>query len=821
MDQKHEIAIKFNNFREEESIMASQEASSELQIRLVERDMMADETMEEANVMYLDKGEDGKIFWDPSMAELDLMIQFKLVKGEASVGSISFPLASLFLPGDSFRQWFTIFDTFDDDEFDGDIGVSDDELPMINVGFQIREPDEDEDEDEDGQVEEQGGQRKEIPSGEEAREASTPQKGEEPEDSEEFTMHSSAQIYDKELEERDLDLQSEKNVPTLNETIKQREFSHSPSVDQLKLIGTSNSLLTNAQLGNNQPEQSIEELNLVEKGSPFRNSPEKVSFNTELSAVIKEPDLRNQSQFDSVYHHLKQSIPENQDVSPSKPLFEPGIAVFKKKVENTVIDGRDEESPRPQRPSQRSSSPQEMEQERQYQLPAKQTTAKKPQEVSPRSFRHSPARSQNQEVILLQQISELQKSNRQLSETMEKQITGQKSLKKEISQLKAKNSRLTQEKDELKQDLNSCQLESSEAQIEADSLRSQLERAQARVQSLESVQQGNDSQMSSIRKEVSSLKDINGKLRTKIQSLADELEEEMSNLTASNLEKDENLLQLRTQNAEFRKDYNAQRVSTQEVEEKLQIYKEEAQTRASELRMSHQAVRNLKIKVKDLEFQLLGITEVDHDALKDVQGTSVQNTLLQQIKTLNSSLNKKEYQLEQKDQRLKVLQEEVQNARKMRPSLKRNKSHNSGLVSPSKDSIGSVLSPQKARHLQKRVSALEEERESYRQDTIRLRIELEEAQDPSSKLRASKKFNKTSKGMTESVRLKKKTLGGPGGLGDGRRRGRGKRKKANKLESSPKAGNANKVLDHKIGEYFAQNYPDHSIEKISNGTLSS
>ncbi len=35
--------------------------------------------------------------------------------------------------GKTFKQWVTLFEEPEDDEYDGDFGVDDDELPMIAV----------------------------------------------------------------------------------------------------------------------------------------------------------------------------------------------------------------------------------------------------------------------------------------------------------------------------------------------------------------------------------------------------------------------------------------------------------------------------------------------------------------------------------------------------------------------------------------------------------------------------------------------------------------------------------------------------------------
>lgn len=72
------------------------------------------------------------------------MIQFRMLKNENYVGSISLSLAEIFTPKGNFSQFLTVFDTFDDDEFDGDVGVDDEDTPKIQVGFHFRELGDDE-----------------------------------------------------------------------------------------------------------------------------------------------------------------------------------------------------------------------------------------------------------------------------------------------------------------------------------------------------------------------------------------------------------------------------------------------------------------------------------------------------------------------------------------------------------------------------------------------------------------------------------------------------------------------------------------------------
>ena len=39
--------------------------------------------------------------------------------------------------GQDFVQWITLFDDQDDDEFDGDLGEDDEELPMVKTYFNL------------------------------------------------------------------------------------------------------------------------------------------------------------------------------------------------------------------------------------------------------------------------------------------------------------------------------------------------------------------------------------------------------------------------------------------------------------------------------------------------------------------------------------------------------------------------------------------------------------------------------------------------------------------------------------------------------------
>lgn len=68
--------------------------------------------------------------------------QFPLDESLPQVGTISlnveyFRNVAFSQYGDTFTQWITLFDDVDDDEFDGDLGEDDEELPMIKTTFRV------------------------------------------------------------------------------------------------------------------------------------------------------------------------------------------------------------------------------------------------------------------------------------------------------------------------------------------------------------------------------------------------------------------------------------------------------------------------------------------------------------------------------------------------------------------------------------------------------------------------------------------------------------------------------------------------------------
>jgi len=54
------------------------------------------------------------------------------------VGSISIPQEIFYMAGESkHKQWITLFDHLDDDEYDGEMGENDDEQPRICFTFDL------------------------------------------------------------------------------------------------------------------------------------------------------------------------------------------------------------------------------------------------------------------------------------------------------------------------------------------------------------------------------------------------------------------------------------------------------------------------------------------------------------------------------------------------------------------------------------------------------------------------------------------------------------------------------------------------------------
>ena len=61
-----------------------------------------------------------------------------LGEDEFHIGSITIPLAIIIEAGiGSYKNWITLFDHIDDDEYDGQLGINDDEDPRILVNFDL------------------------------------------------------------------------------------------------------------------------------------------------------------------------------------------------------------------------------------------------------------------------------------------------------------------------------------------------------------------------------------------------------------------------------------------------------------------------------------------------------------------------------------------------------------------------------------------------------------------------------------------------------------------------------------------------------------
>jgi hypothetical protein len=57
---------------------------------------------------------------------------------EVKVGSVSIPQELFMQYGDTkFRQWITLFDHIDDDEYDGDLCENDEEPPRVQFSFNV------------------------------------------------------------------------------------------------------------------------------------------------------------------------------------------------------------------------------------------------------------------------------------------------------------------------------------------------------------------------------------------------------------------------------------------------------------------------------------------------------------------------------------------------------------------------------------------------------------------------------------------------------------------------------------------------------------
>lgn len=59
---------------------------------------------------------------------------------EENIGSVSIPQFIILNGGlNTYEQWVTLFEHEEDDEYDGEMGINDDEEPMIKIRFEICE----------------------------------------------------------------------------------------------------------------------------------------------------------------------------------------------------------------------------------------------------------------------------------------------------------------------------------------------------------------------------------------------------------------------------------------------------------------------------------------------------------------------------------------------------------------------------------------------------------------------------------------------------------------------------------------------------------
>jgi hypothetical protein len=59
---------------------------------------------------------------------------------DVNIGSVSIPQFIVINGGlGTFQQWITLFENNDDDEYDGEMGLNDDEAPMIQVKFETKQ----------------------------------------------------------------------------------------------------------------------------------------------------------------------------------------------------------------------------------------------------------------------------------------------------------------------------------------------------------------------------------------------------------------------------------------------------------------------------------------------------------------------------------------------------------------------------------------------------------------------------------------------------------------------------------------------------------
>lgn len=772
MDARQEINLFYKGFQDEEMDEAAT-AGTELQIKLVERHLMNDPEIEDANVMYLDKGEDGKIYWEPSMADLDLMIQFRLVKNEEYIGSISFPLCDIFKSTNNFDQWFTIFDTFDDDEFDGDIGVSDEETPMVHIGFKITEIDgeiEEEEEDDneyDEEEEEIARQPQQLQKREQLHEDEDENHGDDDEDDEDeigesndFTLQSDG-VYDKEEEDRGIDLQSEKQFPIASAKKKattQAAFGHSPSMDNIK-IGAKDSNQTTPeqspearyQSKNTPEDNSIGELNLVEK-SPDNEI--RMSFNTELSSVVRDNDHKNLSNFDSVYENIRHmkdktlTSPSTKKVLVDDSYEEDHIEnIFKKKAREVVVE-LERKSP------QKSPSPR------------KQIT------------------SQNTEI-------------------KDKEIAA---LKEELSQMRIENNRILSINTTFEKEVKDLRHKVRETEGLLITSEGELAQAQKVITSLKRTNREIEIQLNEKPTSIVTSDTEVRVLKEKISSLMlerDRLDEINSEMRMNH---ENEMLDLNSTLTTLKNEIGIEKLKAASSNEQLAIIKRELDNKISQIKEKEACLRSLKEDKRKLEFSILegeatkSFTDINSSSIsrnprgseKQIDKTQDLNLALataqdkievlnSKIKNLTNQVNGKDALIEEKDCLIKEYEDRLNELE--------GKLNQSGYDEGIMEKYNSIK------------ESLEEDNNRYQSENRKLKETI------------GNLLSQTKQQESELTKLRLRK----GSVASKKSKDQIKRPKSPVYETSPGHKGEVDELHEKLCEYFKEQYPNCVVNRVSNG----
>ena len=90
------------------------------------------------DVLVLSAGQNAvKVPLTGGLEKLSVIVK-SLGRDEVKVGSVSVPQATLLGAGEGrHKQWITLFDHLDDDEFDGEMGENDDEAPRVRLSLAV------------------------------------------------------------------------------------------------------------------------------------------------------------------------------------------------------------------------------------------------------------------------------------------------------------------------------------------------------------------------------------------------------------------------------------------------------------------------------------------------------------------------------------------------------------------------------------------------------------------------------------------------------------------------------------------------------------